>query len=300
MQNNHAGTGNRSAIVAILLAVAALSFGDALVKLLSAEAPIWQLFVLRSLIAIVMLLVVMRGRLRRLSSPGWVVLRSMLLTAMWITYYAALPSTPLSLAAAGYYTIPLFLVLFSAPLLRERVGPRGWAAACLGFAGVIVMLRPDPADITVTNFLPVIAAALYALAMIITRARCQADTPLMMALILNVVFVATGAVVTAVLWALAPSAEVVVAHPFLLAGWAATDLRMIVAMAVLAVAVIIGASASAFAYQTAPPALIGVFDYAYLALAALWGFLLFAETPDLVGITGMAMIVGAGILVLKR
>lgn len=291
---------HRSAIAAILLAVAALSFGDALVKLLSAEAPIWQLFVLRSLCAIAMLFVLMRGRIKRLKAPGWVILRSVLLAAMWIAYYAALPTTPLSLAAAGYYTIPLFLVLFSAPLLGERVGRRGWAAAALGFAGVLVMLRPSPADLSVTSFLPVIAAALYALAMITTRAKCREDAPLMMALILNVVFAVIGGAATFALWAWTPSPEIVAYQPFLLANWAATDIRMMGAMAVLAVVIIIGATASAFAYQSAPPALIGVFDYAYLALAALWGFLVFAETPDAIGIAGMVMIIGAGFVVLKR
>lgn len=251
---------HRAAIVAILAAVAALSFGDALVKLLSAEVPIWQLFVLRSLIAIILLLALMHGRVALMSAPWWVVLRSLLLTAMWVAYYAALPTTPLSLAAAGYYTIPLFLVLFSAPLLGERVGARGWLAAALGFVGVVVMLRPNPADLSVTNFLPVIAAALYALAMIITRAKCRDDAPLTMALVLNVIFAATGAGVSIALWALVPPAELVAQQPFLLAGWAAIDVRMMGAMAVLAVAIIVGASASAFAYQSAPPALIGVFD----------------------------------------
>lgn len=289
-----------SAVAAILLAVAALSFGDALVKLVSAEVPLWQLFVLRSLIAIAILLGLMRGRVARLVAPWWVILRSLLLTAMWVAYYAALPTTPLSLAAAGFYTIPLFLVLLSAPLLGERVGPKGWMAAALGFAGVIVMLRPDPADLSVTVFLPVIAAALYALAMIITRAKCRSDAPLAMALVLNVVFVATGAVASLVLWVLGPSDATIAQQPFLLAGWSGIDVRLIGAMAILAVAIIIGAAASAYAYQSAPPALIGVFDYAYLALAALWGFMIFAETPDAIVVLGMAMIVGAGLLVLKR
>jgi drug/metabolite transporter (DMT)-like permease len=63
--------------------------------------------------------------------------------------------------------MPLFLVLYSAPFLGERVGPKECAAAALGFAGGLVMLRPNPVELSVAIFLPIIAAALYALALIV-------------------------------------------------------------------------------------------------------------------------------------
>ena len=51
------------------------------------------------------------------------------------------------------------------------------------------------------------------------------------------------------------------------------------------------------AYQIAPPSIIATFDYAYLVSAALWGFVLFAEQPDLLTVGGMVLITAAGLLV---
>ena len=111
------------AVCAILLAVLGLSLGDAVIKSLSAGFPLWQLYVLRSLLALPLLLVAARlRRARRPVSPGWVTLRSLLLCTMWIAYYAALPHLPLSAAAAAYYTSPLFITLFAGLFAGERVG----------------------------------------------------------------------------------------------------------------------------------------------------------------------------------
>ena len=51
------------------------------------------------------------------------------------------------------------------------------------------------------------------------------------------------------------------------------------------------------AYQIAAPSIIATFDYAYLVSAALWGFLLFSETPDHLTVGGMILITMAGLLV---
>ena len=54
------------------------------------------------------------------------------------------------------------------------------------------------------------------------------------------------------------------------------------------------------AYQIAAPSIIATFDYAYLISAAFWGFLFFAETPDLLTVGGMVLITAAGLLVAAR
>ena len=76
------------------------------------------------------------------ANTPWVLLRSTLLVAMWVAYYTALPEIDLSLAAAGYYTSPLLIVLLSSKLTGDRVGGIVRGAVALGFAGVLVILRP--------------------------------------------------------------------------------------------------------------------------------------------------------------
>ena len=54
------------------------------------------------------------------------------------------------------------------------------------------------------------------------------------------------------------------------------------------------------AYQIAPAALIGTFDYTYVVFAVVWGYVLFAERPDAAAVVGLALIAAAGVLVAGR
>ena len=71
---------------------------------------------------------------------------------------------------------------------------------------------------------------------------------------------------------------------------------LVALMALLIVAITAGV---AKAYQSAPPATIATFDYAYLIFAGVWGVLLFGETPAATTLIGMLVIAGAGLLVVR-
>jgi drug/metabolite transporter (DMT)-like permease len=71
-------------------------------------------------------------------------------------------------------------------------------------------------------------------------------------------------------------------------------------MTVLATAIIIGSVGAAIAYQAGPSSVVSTFDFSYLAFAAVWGLVFFAEVPDAITITGIIMIAAAGILAVRR
>ena len=291
------------AVGAVLVSVFALSAGDAIIKLSSASFPIWQIYVLRSLLVTPILLVLLRWREPGTSlvpgRVGWVLLRSALLVTMWVAYYTALPKIDLSLAAAAYYTSPLLIVLLSARLTGERVGWVVRGAVALGFVGVLVMLRPGAIPLDGFVLLPFVAALLYALAMITTRARCTEESPLVLALALNLAFVAIGAAATALGIVLAIPDALESANPFLFGSWTALGAREGWVIAALALAMLIGSIGAAVAYQVGPAPLVATFDYAYLVFAGLWGVLLFAEIPDLFSVLGMTMIAAGGVLAVR-
>lgn len=66
-------------------------------------------------------------------------------------------------------TSPFFVMLGAHLFLGERVGPNRWAAAALGFAGAMVLLRPWEAGFTLAALLPVAAAILWAAASLLTK-----------------------------------------------------------------------------------------------------------------------------------
>ena len=189
------------AVGVILLTVMALSLGDALIKMTSGSFALWQIFVIRSLIAIPVLFGVLavktQGRLRLPDAIWWVTLRSLMLIGMWVCYYLSLPELSLSAAAAAYYTLPIFITLFSALLMRERISFRGWSAVFIGFLGVLLILRPGAGDFNAYAILPLISAMLYAGAMILTRSRCRTLDPIVLSLALNIGFVVVGGLAAA-------------------------------------------------------------------------------------------------------
>ncbi len=291
------------AIFSVVFAVLALSLGDAIVKAISVSFPLWQLCVLRSAIAFPLLAVFIKLRYPDMklmpNSVGWVVIRSLLQASMWVAYYVALPHLQFSVAAAAYYTLPLFITLFSALLVGERVGIVGWFAICLGFGGVVVMLRPDANGISVYAALPILAAVLGALAMVLTRTKCQDESPYILSAALNVMFIVMGLAATVISYLANLGDDVVSQNSFLRSDWISLGTMELAALIVLAVAILIGSIFAAIAYQSAASSTVASFDYSYLVFSVLWGLVFFAEFPDTLTIIGIVMIASAGIISMR-
>lgn len=283
----------------ILASVVTMAFADAVVKLVSADLTIWQIFAARSLAAVTLLLILLRvlGIALLPRRLGWVLLRSTLLVLAWISFYASLPVIPLSAAAAAAYTGPIMIALLSAALLKEPVTPLQWAGVLLGFLGVAAIVQPGTDAFSWFTILPLLCAAFYALAMVLTRSKCRDEAPLALGLALHVCFVATGLIATALLMLAALKGETKSAFPFLLGDWSPMGIgewSVMLLLGILSAAYFAGV---ARAYQIAPPQIIATFDYAYLISAAVWGYVFFAETPGPLTIGGMILISFAGWLV---
>ncbi|WP_224404755.1 DMT family transporter [Afifella sp. IM 167] len=287
-------------IGAIVLAVFLLSLSDALVKLTSDRLAAAQFFALRSAIAAGLILAATAAMNRlpqlRLQRPGWVLLRSGLLSTMWVAYYLALPAMSFALAAAALYTAPLFMAVFARIFLGEPIGRRRWAAIAMGLLGVILILRPDPSGLSALAALPFLAACCYALAAIVTWRHCPAERPLAMALNLNLVLGMTGGIALAALALFPPDPALAAAYPFAFRLWPALEGSDLMLVALLALFIVVIATAVAKAYQMAPSPVIGLFDNAYLAFAAIWSALFFHEMPDLAGGVGIGLIALAALL----
>ena len=153
-------TGQLTGIALITFAVLLLSLSDALVKLTGAHYSLGQLILMRSLGAGLLLCLWAWARGRRLGAarPLWVTLRSLCLVAMWFFYYAALPEIPLALAAACFYTAPLWMALLSRVVLGEPLGLRRSVAVVVGAAGVFLAVNPAAAMPSPYVVLPLLAA----------------------------------------------------------------------------------------------------------------------------------------------
>ncbi len=289
-------------IALILASTFAMAFADAVVKLVSSDMTVWQVFAARSLFAVpcLLALAVWQGSRLHPVAPLWILARSALLVLTWLAYYASLPVLALPVAAVAVYTNPIITALLSALLLGERVSGRQWLGVFVGFCGVAVILKPGTDAFSWAIVLPLMAAAFYSLAMVLTRARCRDENAITLAVGLHLSFLVTGLVAAAILGLTGMDRQTVAAYPFLLETWptmATGDWALMAFLGLLSAAFFLGV---ARAYQIAPPQIIGTFDYGYLVSAAIWGMVFFADTPDALTILGMILITAAGILVAAR
>ena len=286
------------AIGLIVGAVLLFSGSDAVLKAVSGDFSLWQIYTIRSAFSVpVLLILLMRagiGRCFRIARP-WVLLRSLLLVGAWLAYYTALPLIDLSIAATAFYTSPLFIAGLSALVAGESVGKRRSVALATGFAGVLVILRPGADDFSAWTILPIAAAVFYALTALVTRTRCASESPLILGLAVHMSLLVVGIVGSVLIVVLGP----VTSHPFLLGNRTAMDAQDWAVMAGLGVAQGLASAAAARAYQSGSPVVIGTFDYAYLVFAVVWGTMFFSEELGTLTLSGMTLIVVAGLIVLK-
>ena len=256
---------------------------DTTAKWLTRSYPVPQVVWARFAFAFVFVAVLLGPRaLAQLRSRrlGLQLARSTLQIASTTTYFFAVSVLPIATAVSVSFLQPLFITALSVPLLRERVGPRRWAAVGCGFAGVLVIVRPGTAT-ELALLLPVATAAASALYYIATRVVSRTDP------------VTTSLFYTALLGTLASSAVLpsVWTTPDAL-GWC-----LLIAVGLLAG---LGHLLVIQAYASAPASLLAPFIYTQLIWATGLGWLLFGDLPDGWTLAGALIIVGSGLYVFHR
>ncbi len=294
-----------SGVSLIIAAALTISIQDVVFKLFSSELTLWQIFALRGVLAIPILLAIcwMRGAHQgvvRAALGKWPLLRSVFITTTFLAFYAAIPFLSLSTVGAANYIAPIFIALLSAYAIKEAVGPLGWLGVLLGFAGVVVLLQPGTDAFSPWALLPVIGAVFYALAHITTRVKCQNISLSAISLSQNVVMLSAGVIVSVLLLWLKPQGELFQDYPYIFGLWSDVDLTDWLVLVLLAGFTIVIGMMLAGAYQAAPPAIVSTFEYSYLVFVAVWDILFFDIAPTGTSVTGMLLIVAAGLLVLRR
>lgn len=291
-------------IIALIAGIAIFSVQDLILKLLSGDYPLHQAMLLRSLTAVPCLLIItltFDGTLRTLISPTWpaMLMRGLLNFLAYTLYYLALAALPMATTVALYFTAPLMIVVMSVVLLKETVTLPRWIAVAMGFAGVILMVRPGGDLFDWAALLPVLCSVAYAGSMIMARVMGTRDSAAAMAFWGNLAFLVCAALLS-LTFGWGGSAEGV--HPslaFLTRGWAmpsAWDLTLMCACGLIAA---IGLTLLTQAYRVAQSSIVAPFEFTFAFWGLLWGWLFWGDLPDALGWLGIAVIISAGIYVLR-
>ena len=184
-------------ITCVVGAVAIFVLQDAVIKWLSGDYPLHEIVLARTASAIVVTLFVMRleggAHLLRTRRLGLHLTRSALLVIANCAFFMALAAMTIAEATSIFFVAPLMITAFSALLLGEIVGPRRWAAVCVGLVGVVVMLRPGEGVLRLAALLPIVAATAYALMQITTRRLGSTERASTIALYTQIGFIVASA-----------------------------------------------------------------------------------------------------------
>ena len=283
--------------VLIVAGMALIGLIDNLVRVVAAEIGLWQFHALRSAIALPVLALLIWGcRLRaRMVRPWAVWLRAGLMAGAMLVYFAALPMLPIAQVAAGLFTAPIFVLIYSVVFLRRRVGVRRLAAVGVGFAGVLMILRPEGAGFLALNLVPVAAGAIYGAATLVTRELCAEEPVAAMLGAFFAVLGACGVIGVAVVAALGLEGATFLTSAL---AWPSDGVWAVIWVQALGSLVAVGMLTRG--YQSGETSYLTVFEYSFLVFSAFWGWSLWAQAIGMRDVAGMALIFAAGAVIAIR
>lgn len=221
------------------------------------------------------------GRLRTRRMPAHFRRAVMGMIGMVMTFGAPL-LLPLAESTTLSFTTPIFAVILSALLLRERVGPWRWAAVVAGFLGILIIARPGQTHMPPLGTAVGLGAAfMVALISIQIRDLSRTDEPI------SIVF-----------WFSAiSSAFYLLGLPFFISAHSPFQWFLLIAIGVLGCVAQLLLTASLRFGQVAS---VIVMDYSSLVWATLYGWLVWDQLPPTATWLGAPLIIGAGALIAWR
>jgi drug/metabolite transporter (DMT)-like permease len=197
-------------------------------------------------------------------------------------FFYGLARMPLVNALTLGYTAPLIMTVLASIFLDETIGWRRWTAVSVGFAGVLIILRPGSGEFSIAAAAVLIAAFCYACQAITARRLSATESTLALSFYVVVGPLAVAlAIIDTDTW-LSPDP----------AGW--------VLFCAAAVASIIAWVGFVNGYRAVSPATLAPLEYIALVGGAVAGFLIWDEVPDRWVIMGALIIISSGVFVVYR
>jgi drug/metabolite transporter (DMT)-like permease len=277
--------------------MATLGLSDNFVPYVAADSSLWQFHFVRGGMALLVLIGVaaLGFGVIRPKRPLAVLARSAIQALSMLIYFGCLAILPIGVVVAGLFTSPLFVALIAGVFQGKRIGLQHLGAIVMGFAGALMVIRPDPANLDLVAFLPVLAGLLYAIGAVATRAWCEGEGTLSLSAGFFVMLTVMGAAGCLILPAVGSGAD-----GFASRGWMPLDGTLLFWIAVQAVGALIGISFLFRGYQLGEASHVAVFEYALLVFASGWAWYLWGQAVPPLAMFGMGLIILSGAVIALR
>ena len=277
--------GNVRGTLIALFATALFTVASALVKYAAPQFHVFQILLFRQVIMLVLILPVFLKNFPdnlKTRRPGLHLLRLSGASMALVLGFVAVSNLPLATAISFSFTKTMFVTIMAFVLLSEPVGWRRILAVFTGFAGMLIMLRPDPGS-AVSPYAIIATVAALGAGIAVTSVRRLSSTESAATLIsYQAVFV--GLLVTI------PSLFV----------WKTPDFAGFVLLVAIGVVSALAQWLGVQSYRAGEVSVVTAMEYTKLIYATLIGLVVFAEWPDIKTFIGAAIIISASAYTLIR
>jgi drug/metabolite transporter (DMT)-like permease len=280
------GADSRTAAILLILSSAFIfAVSDAAAKLIVGSLPPVEVLWMRSAVVAALsvpVILLRRGPgIIRTAHPVLQIIRGLSVLGASLLFLWGLIDLPVADASAINFIWPVLITVFSIIMLKEKVGVRRALATALGFAGMLIIIRPGSSAFHPAAVFPLGAAVVWSFASVLTR---------MMS--------ADEAAETTILWSAAVSlvvSTILLPFVFVMPGWREIGIGLFIGIgSATAHAMIV------FAFSRAPASALAPFSYTQLIWAAVCGYVLFGTFPDRWVVLGAAFIAASGIYTAHR
>lgn len=265
-----------------------ITLSSVLIKTLGENINTFEVVMMRCsvTVAITLLLNFQMGKLLfKCSRPGLVSLRSFLTGFVVLTNFYSVSNLPLVEVTSLQFTKPLFLIILAAAFLGEKIRLKRTSATILGFIGIIVVLHPwdgaGSGELKLAH-LAVLGAALGMAGLAILSRKLTIDHhPTTLVLYANIM---------SVLMCIGPA----------IYYWSMPTNNEFILIGLLGVTTYCAQFCMISAYKYAEVTVATPFEYFRIIFAAIAGYLVFSELPDIWTIAGGSIIVGSTLFIAYR
>ena len=213
--------------------------------------------------------------------PWWLALRTAAAVMTGVSAFYAFTVLPLAQVYAILFAAPLLITILAIPVLGETVRLRRWLAVIVGLIGVMIVLQPGAAPLTLGHAAALCAAIGGAVASVIVRKIGTDERPVVMLLYPMVVNFVIMAALLPLVYVPMPIEHLGLLGVVATLAWTAS--RLIIS-----------------AYKAGEAAIIAPMQYSQIIWASIYGFFFFDEGIDLPTALGTAVIIASGMYIVLR
>jgi drug/metabolite transporter (DMT)-like permease len=257
---------------------------SALVKATEELTSTAVVLLFQNLICFVLIVpIALRGGLASLKTAkiGLHILRAVAGTAAWYALFVAITMMPLTNAVLLTFSAPLWMPVIAWVLFRERQSRATWVGAAIGFVGVLLVLQPHHQNFNIGA--PIALAGAFCLSIAFMSVRWLGATEPTSRILFHYFLISS-----------------VLCAPFAVVDWRPFGLRGSIYLLAIALTLLMGQALIVYAYRYASAVKVGPFIYTVIVFTAFIDWFLWNRAPTLLVVFGMALVIGGGIIAIRK